>query len=88
MYRLHLYLTEELKDKLYIKSKITGRTKAEIAREALEEGLKKAKSIKSDSARALLMLARIAEDLPSIPGSPKDVSNNHDYYAWGKENKQ
>lgn len=83
MYRLHLYLSEDLKNKLDIKARITGKSKAELAREALEEGLKKTQTIKSNSAKALVELAKMAEQLPSDPSDPKDLSTNHNYYAWG-----
>lgn len=85
MYRLHLYLSEELKNKLDIKARMTGKSKAELAREALEEGLKKTQTTKSDSANALLELAKLAKQLPSDLNDPKDVSTNHNYYAWGGE---
>lgn len=85
MYRLHLYLSEELKNKLDIKARVTGKTKAELARKALEEGLKKTQTIKSNSANALVELAKMADKLPSDPNDPKDLSINHNYYAWGKD---
>ena len=85
MYRLHLYLSEEIKNKLDLKARMTGKSKAELAREALEEGLKKTQNVKSDSAKALLNLAQIAKTLPSDPKDPKDLSVNHNYYAWGGE---
>ena len=85
MYRLHLYLSDDLKTKLEIKAKLTGKSKAEIAREALKEGLNKSKPIKSDSAKALLKLAEMAETLPSDPKDPKDVSMRHDFYSWNEK---
>jgi predicted DNA-binding protein len=88
MYRLHLYLSEEIKNKLDLKARLTGKSKAELAREALEEGLKKTQNIKSDSAKALLNLAQMAEQLPSDPNDPKDLSINHNYYAWGGEKNE
>lgn len=83
MNRLHLYLTEELNRKIAIKARMTGKSKAEVAREALEEGLKKKPIDKSESVRALLRLSKLAENLPSNPSDPKDLSVNHDYYIWG-----
>jgi len=88
MYRLHLYLTEEIKQQLSIKAKITGKTKAEIAREALEKGLMRTEALRSNSAKALLDLARIAESLPSEADSPRNLSTNHDYYAWGDKKNE
>lgn len=83
MFRLHLYLTEDLKTKLDIKAKVSGKPKAEVAREALAEGLKKTQPTRSGSAMALLKLAEIADNLPSDPNAPRDLSTNHDYYTWG-----
>lgn len=83
MYRLHLYLTDYLKKELAIQAKITGKTKAEIAREALEKGLKETKPPKSNSAKALLELAKLAEQLATEHKAPKDAVKNMDYYTWG-----
>ena len=88
MYRLHIYLTEDINNKLDIKAKVTGKTKAEIARKALEEGLRKTQVVKSNSAGALLELADMAEDLSSEVDSPRDLSKNHDYYTWGEDKSE
>lgn len=87
MNRLHLYLTEELNRKIAIKAEVTGKSKAEVAREALEEGLKKKPIDKSESVRALLRLSKLADKLPSNPSDPRDLSINHDYYAWGGQKR-
>ncbi|MBI2590957.1 MAG: hypothetical protein HYW33_03735 [Candidatus Blackburnbacteria bacterium] len=85
MYRLHLYLTDSLKKELEAKAKLSKKTKAEVARLALEKGLKQVKIPKSNSAQALLALARFAESLPYDKNAPKDVVKNMDYYTWGGE---
>lgn len=38
---------------------------------------------KFNSAKKLLKLAKMAEELPSKSNAPRDVSENLDYYAWG-----
>ncbi|MBI2405400.1 hypothetical protein HYV22_04485 [Candidatus Gottesmanbacteria bacterium] len=81
MYRLHLYFPEELKNKVALTSRILGKSKAEVVREALEVGLKDLQPMQSQSTANLLTLAKEAEKLPSK--GPKDLSINHDYYAWG-----
>ncbi len=70
---------------LDIKSKVTGKSKAEIARKALEEGLSKSQPKNSNSAKALLALAKEAEGLTSEPKLLKNLSSDHDLYAWGNE---
>lgn len=87
MYRLHLHLTEELKNQLDIKAKIENKTKAEVARQALAEGLKKIHSLNSNSAQALVNIAEIADNLPFVPDDPKDLSINLDHYTWNGEKK-
>lgn len=85
MYRLHLYLTEELKNKLAISARVSGKTKAEVAREALEKGLGERKLPKSHSAKALLELTEMAKQLPKTNRAPKDAIINMNYYTWGGE---
>lgn len=87
MYRLHLYLPDELRNQLLIVAKASKKSKAEVVREAIGKGLKLTFPSESNSARALLNLAKLAEKLPSKPRSPKDLSKNHDYYAWGGRKK-
>lgn len=83
MYRLHLYLSEDLKYKIAARSKVTGKSKAEITREALEKGLDRINIEKSSSARALLNLVKMMEKIPTKGKVPKDAVKNMDYYTWG-----
>jgi hypothetical protein len=87
MYRFHLYLPEQLKYKINSTAKLQKKSKAEVVREALEEGLKVIQP-KSNSIQGLLDLAKMAEELPYNKNDPKDLSMNHDYYAWGGEKKE
>jgi metal-responsive CopG/Arc/MetJ family transcriptional regulator len=86
MYRLHLYLPEQLKYKINSTAKLQKKSKAEVVREALEEGLKviQPKS-KPNSIQGLLDLAKMAEKIPTKGKVPKDLVENLDYYTWGGE---
>lgn len=87
MYRMHIYLPDELRNQLLVIASSQGRTKADVVRDALEKGLKRAFPTGSSSARALLNLAKLGEKLPTSKKAPKDLSLNHDYYAWGGNKK-
>lgn len=84
MQRISVFVPDETKKRISIASKAKGKEESEIIRVALDQGLNVIYP-KSSSAQALLDLAKHAENLPSEPGEPTDVSNNHDYYAWGGE---
>ena len=88
MYRLHIYLTEDLKNKLDILTRVSSKSKAEVVREALGVGLKKIQPQTSNSAKALLELANMAEKLSSEQNAPKNVSDKHNFYAWGEDNNE
>lgn len=87
MYRMHIYLPDELRSQLLVIANAQKRTKADIVREALEKGLRVTFPVGSSSTRALLNLAKLAEKLPISKKAPKDLSLNHDYYAWGGRKK-
>lgn len=81
MYRMHIYLPDELKSQIAVAAMVTGEPKAAVVRKALQNGLKAYHSYRSSSAAHLLNLADQAR---STPGKgPRDLSVNHDYYAWG-----
>lgn len=82
MQRISVYIPEDTRKRINIVSKAKLRPEAEIIRAALDKGLKEIHST-SSSAQALLNFAKLAEQIPTKPGSPNDVSENHDYYAWG-----
>ena len=62
-----------------------GKSKAEITRRILTEGLKIIQPKKSSSAGALLQLAKAASKFKG--SAPKDLAFNHDYYTWGGKKK-
>ena len=85
MQRTHIYLSEEVKREIDYIAKIQGKTKAEITRKVMEEGLKAMKPQKSQSAEALLHFAKAASKFKG--SAPTDLSLNHDYYTWGGKKK-
>lgn len=86
MQRITVHITDETKQRIDLAVKAKQKVAADLIREALDEGLKKIYP-PSSSGQALLNLAKLAEQTPTKPGSPVDVSENHDYYAWGGEKK-
>lgn len=81
MQRTHIYLPEELNREIDYLAKLQGKTKAEVTRKVLEEGLKTIKPKKSSSTEALLKIVREAKKIRGT--APRDLSINHDYYTWG-----
>ena len=87
MQRISVYIPEDTRNRINIVARIISKAESEVIRDALEEGLEKIYP-KSASAQALLYFSRMAEKIPTLPGTPKDVSANHDYYAWGGQKKK
>lgn len=81
MQRTHIYLPEELNREIGYIARLEGKTKAEITRKVLEEGLKTIKPPKPSSTKALLKIVREAKKIKGT--APRDLSVNHDYYTWG-----
>lgn len=82
MQRISVHISDETKHRIDIAAKAKNKVEAELIREAIDAGLNII-SPKSNSARELLNLAKLAEALPSKANAPIDVSENLDYYAWG-----
>ena len=82
MQRISVHISDETRQRIDLVAKAKHRVEAELIREAIDAGLK-VMYPKSSSAQALLDLAKMAEKLPIKLGTPKDVSENLDYYAWG-----
>jgi predicted DNA-binding protein len=81
MQRFYINLTEELKNKLNIEARIRGKTKAEVARVALEKGLEALEESEEDSPNIAKELLKLAERAKREGWSgPKDLSTNHDKY--------
>lgn len=86
MQRISVHITDETRQRIDLAVKAKNRLESELIREALDAGLDII-SPKSNSAKALVNLARLAESLPSHPKEPTDISENLDYYAWGGKKK-
>ena len=84
MQKISVHVPDETKLWIALAAKYKSQDESEVIREALGEGLKVVYP-KGRSAQVLLDLAKQAESLSSEPGAPKDLSINHDYYAWGGE---
>jgi hypothetical protein len=73
-------LEPEIEEKVEKLARATGRNDMDMLRELVEVGLK---NYHGKSIKALLELAEWAEK-NNIVG-PKDLSTNHDKYAWDEE---
>lgn len=87
MLRVNIYISEDLNAKLDMASHARRQVKAELVREALEAGLKTIQP-KSDSAQALVNLAKSSERVPTQGKLPKDFIKNLDFYTWGGEKRE
>ena len=85
MQRTHVYLPAELNREIDNTAKANRVSKAEVIREALQQGLKVVRPQKSTSARALLDIAEMAKKFKGT--GLQDLSVNHDYYTWGGKKK-
>lgn len=86
MQRISVHISDETKQRIDLAAKAKNKVESEVIREAIDAGLNLI-SPKSSSAKGLLRLAKMAEQLPSKPNAPRDVSENLDFYAWGGSNK-
>lgn len=84
MQRISVHISNETKQRIDLVAKAKNKVEAELIREAIDKGLNIIYP-KSSSAQALVDLGKMAGKFPSHPKDPKDLSANHDYYAWGGE---
>jgi len=84
MLKTYLYIPDHLQIKINQTAKRQGKSKAEVMRQALQNGLEAVEAQKS-GAEALLKIAEFAKK-HKIKG-PRDLSVNHDYYLWGGKKK-
>lgn len=87
MQRISVYIHEDTKRRINLVAKAKSKVEAEIIRDALDKGLNVIHPPYA-SAQALLDLAKLAEKIPTPAGAPRDVSINHDYYAWGGKKRK
>jgi len=85
MLKTYLYIPDHLNDKIDRTAKVQKMTKAEVIRQALQEGLGVIEKQKVGGAEALLEIAELAKKY-KVKG-PRDLSVNHDYYLWGLPKK-
>jgi len=85
MQRTHIYLPDELSRQINSAAQTQKKSKSQVIREALARGIEEIHGQKSQSAQALLNLAKMAKKLKGT--GPKDLSINHDYYTWGGEKR-
>jgi len=82
MQRISVHISSETKQRIDLVAKAKRKVESELIREAIDLGLNVIYP-KSSSVKALVELASFAEKFPSNPNTPSDISENHDYYAWG-----
>jgi hypothetical protein len=74
-----VYLDDNLRKQIDVLSITSGKPKAAIMRKLMSEGIKVLQVQHTSSAQSLLSLVGI---IPKGSGLPKDLSTNHDKYAW------
>ena len=83
MLKTYLYLPEELDRQIKNVAKNQKKSKAEVIRSAVENGLK---SINQDNSAGLKAFAKLAEiGIKHNVKGPKDSAKRHDYYLWAKD---
>ncbi len=85
MVKTYLYIPEQLDEQISRAVKAQKKSKAEVLRTAIQEGLDAMKKQKTGGAETLLKLAEISKKA-NFKG-PRDGSINHDYYLWGLPKK-
>lgn len=81
MLKTYLYIPEQLNQQITTSARLQKKSKAEVIRQALQEGLNVVGKQNAGGAELLLKLAEMAKKY-KIKG-PRDLSVNHDYYLWG-----
>ena len=77
-----LTINEKTREQIYTLVRRTGKPKEAVLREVVETGLKSYHPIPTKGIKALIDLAAWAEE-NHVTG-PKDLSTNHNTYAWGE----
>lgn len=83
MLKTYLYIPEQLNKRIDYTAKTQKRSKAEIIREALENGINAIQQQGTASAAVLLKIAELGKKY-KVKG-PKDSSTRMDEYLWDKE---
>lgn len=85
MLKTYLYIPDHLEKQIVQTAQSQKKSKAEVMRKALQEGLDVIEKQNKGGAEVLLKLAELAKKYP-VKG-PRDASVNHDYYIWGLPKK-
>lgn len=83
MLKTYLYVPEELSKEIKELAKYEKKSKAEIMRTALKEGVAKIKRKRVGSAEVLLRIAELGKKY-KVRG-PKDASARMDEYLWDRD---
>lgn len=85
MMKTYLYIPEPLEKRINRTVRVEKKSKAEVMRMALQEGLDVIDKKNNGGAEVILKLAELSKKY-KIKG-PRDSSVNHDYYLWGLPKK-
>lgn len=83
MLKTYLYVPEELDEKIVLTARIQNKSKAEIIRQAIQEGLRAMDKSRNGGAETLLKLAEIGRKA-HLKG-PKNSSQRIDELLWGRD---
>jgi hypothetical protein len=83
MLKTYLYLPDQLNQRIYLLAKTQNKSKAEVIRLALENGINAVSQQNSASASILLKLANLGKQ-NNLQG-PKDSSIRMDELLWDKD---
>lgn len=83
MQRVSVHISDETRQRIDLAAKAKSKVESEVIREAIDVGLNIIYP-KFSSTKGLIKLANMAEKLPSKLNAPRNVSEKHDQYAWGK----
>lgn len=83
MLKTYLYIPDHLEEKIVRTAKTQNRSKAEVIRQALENGIGTVQQQSTASAEVLLKIAELGKKY-NVKG-PKDSSVKMDEYLWDKD---
>ncbi|MBI4096770.1 MAG: hypothetical protein HY425_03590 [Candidatus Levybacteria bacterium] len=83
MLRTYLYIPEQLNNQINYTARAQNKSKAEVMRQALENGLRKFKGQGNAGVEVLFELAKLGRK-HKLKG-PKNSSVKMDDYLWGKD---
>ncbi len=86
MLKTYLYIPEHLEEKIKITAKHQNKSKAEVIRQAIENGITTVAQQGTASVQALHKIAEIGKKYN--PKGPQDLSSSLDKYLWGIESNE